>query len=226
MRPLRVPWVQAAISSLVAGYLRLTFRSLRWRHADAERAAAVWEAGGPVILCFWHGRITMSPSCWPLDRAQPMRAMISKSSDGELIAKTVAKLGFPSVRGGAGEPGADKGGARAFRETLRWLKGGHGIAITPDGPRGPALSMTDGPVMLARSSGAAVLLCGLAARPCLRARSWDSHVVPLPFGRGAIAWDAPLTAPRDADPETLERLREEWRARLEAVTDRAEAMLA
>ena len=80
--------------------------------------------------------------------------------------------------------------------------------------------MTDGPPLLARASGAPVLLVGLAARPCLRLRSWDRHVVPLPFGRGLIVWDGPFAAGRDADPEPL---REDWRTRLQAVTDRAEA---
>ena len=191
MRPLKWRWLQAAVSSLVAAYLRLPL--------FVAGAAVQWLRDG--------------------------LGMISRSSDGELIAKTVAKLGFPAVRGGAGEPGADKGGAHAFRETLRWLKGGNGIAITPDGPRGPSLSWTDGPVLLAKASGAQVLLCGMAARPCVRARSWDAHVVPLPFGRGAIAWDGPFTAPRDLDAQGVERLREDWRARLAAVTDRAEAML-
>lgn len=219
----RTPWLQALAASLVAGYLRATFRTLRWRFEGREGAERVWDGKGPVIVCFWHGRIALSPSCWPLERAQPPRAMISHSGDGDLIARIVGKLGFPAVRGGGGEAG--KGGARAFRETLRWLRGGNCIAITPDGPRGPALSITDGPALLARASGAAVLLVGLAADPCARARSWDGHVLPLPFGRGAIVWDGPLHVARDADADAVAAVSADWRERLVAVTERAEALV-
>ena len=223
MRPLRHPAVQAVLARALAGYLRLALRTIRWRAEGRESAEGVWDAGGGVITCFQHGRIALSPACWPLDRAQEPRALISLSADGGFVAAAVERLGFPAIRGSAAkpsDPAKTKGGAAAFRETLRWIRGGGGIAVTPDGPRGPPGAMTEGPPLLARASGAPVLLVGLACRPCLRLRSWDGHVVPLPFGRGLIVWDGPLAAGRDADPEVL---REDWRARLQAVTDRAEA---
>ena len=211
------------LSRLLAGYLRFALRTIRWRWEGRERAEAVWDAGGGVIVCFQHGRIALSPACWPLDRAQEPRALISLSADGGFVAAAVERLGFPAIRGSAAkgvDPAKSKGGAAAFRETLRWIRGGGGVAITPDGPRGPPGAMTDGPPLLARASGAPVLLVGLACRPCVRLRSWDHHVVPLPFGRGLIVWDGPSRAGREDDPE---RLRETWRTHLQAVTDRAEA---
>ena len=223
MRPLRHPVVQRALSRLLAGYLRFALRTIRWTSENAAAAAGVWDAGGGVIVLFQHGRIALSPACWPLGRAQEPRAMISLSADGAFIAGAVERLGFPAIRGSGGkasDPAKAKGGAGAFRETLRWLKGGGGIAITPDGPRGPAGAMTDGPPLLAMTSGAPVLLVGLACRPALRLSTWDAQVVPLPFGRGRIVWDGPLAAARDADAEAL---REDWRGRLQGVTDRAEA---
>ena len=75
---------------------------------------------------------------------------------------------------------------------LRWLKGGGGIAITPDGPRGPAEQLAEGAVMLAKVSKAPVLLVGLACRPVRRLKTWDQADLPLPFGRGAIVWDGPI----------------------------------
>ncbi len=151
--------------------------------------------------------------------------MISLSADGAFVARAMEALGFPAIRGGAGKASA-KGGASAFRETLRWLRSGGGVAITPDGPRGPIGAMTDGPPLLAKASGAPVLLVGLACRPCARMNSWDRHAVPLPFGRGAIVWAGPFHAPRDADAAAVERLREGWRAALADATDRAEALAA
>ena len=217
--------VQTALAFILAGYLRLTLKTMRWRWDELERAEAVWGSEGPVIVCFWHSRIALSPACWPLQRAQEPRALISQSADGEFIARAMTWLGFPAIRGSSKNPRrpeADKGGSQALRGMLHWLKGRHGVAITPDGPRGPAEVMGEGPPQLARLSGAPVLLVGLASRPCLKLPSWDRAVVPLPFSRGAIVWEGPLHARREHDPTQLSA---DWAERLTRVTDAAEAAL-
>ena len=218
--------VQAVLAALLAAYLGVALRTMRWRWIGREHAEAVWDAGGPVIVCFWHSRIALSPACWPLHRAQTPRALISRSADGEFIARTVGRLGCPAIRGSAGDPdkpGRAKGGAQALRAMLRWLKGSRGVVITPDGPRGPVEVMGDGPPTLARLSRAPVLLVGLAARPCLRLGSWDRAVLPLPFAQGAIVWDGALRAEPGSDAAALG---EDWTGRLKAATQAAEAALA
>jgi lysophospholipid acyltransferase (LPLAT)-like uncharacterized protein len=221
----RAAWVQSTLAFLLAAYLRATLVTIRWRHEGRERAEAIWDAKGPVLVCFWHSRIPLSPACWPLGRAQEPRAVISLSPDGEFIAKAMERIGFPAIRGSSrkdSDPSKDKRGAGATRDILRWLKDGNGVAITPDGPRGPAEDMKEGPAMLARLSKAPVLLVGLASKPCLRLGSWDKAMIPLPFTRGVIVWDGPLGASAADD---LEALRMDWTQRLSAVTRRAEAGL-
>ncbi len=221
----RSPLVQGALAWILAGYLKACIATTRWRTENLGAAEAVWDAGGPVIVCFWHARISISPACWPLDRAQEPRALISLSVDGEFIAKAVAKLGFPAIRGSSTKKSnteKHKGGAAAFRDVLKWLRGGGGIAITPDGPRGPAETMAEGAVMLARVSRAPVLLVGLASAPARRLPTWDRAVMPLPFGRGAIVWDGPFHVAADAD---LAALQATWAARLTAATQRAEGLV-
>lgn len=227
---LRSPAAQAILGWIVAAYLGLTLRTLRWRRENEAAVAAVWDAGGPVIVCFWHGRIALSPACWPMDRvragrAQAPRALISLSPDGAFIARAMARLGFPAIRGSstkARDKAKRKGGAAAFREVLRWLEHGGGIALTPDGPRGPAQAMAEGAALLAARSGAPVMLVGLACAPCLRLKSWDRTVLPLPFGRGAIVWSGPFRAP--VERERLADLRADWAQALTEATARAEAL--
>ena len=221
--------VQGAAARLFAGYVRICLATTRWQWDNAAAAEGVWDAKGPVITCFWHSRIGLSPACWPLDRAQTPRALISLSADGAFIAGAMEKLGFPAIRGSAAkptDPAKAKGGASAFREVLRWLKAGNGIAITPDGPRGPAEIMGGGPPLLARMAKAPVLLVGLAARPCVRLGTWDRAVLPLPFAKGAIVWAGPFRVPDDADAAELDALGEAWQAELSRVTAEAEARLA
>jgi hypothetical protein len=222
----RAAWVQSSLAFILAAYLRAALATMRWRHVERERAEAIWDAKGPVLVCFWHSRIPISPACWPLGWAQDPRAVISLSPDGEFIAKAMERIGFPAIRGSSrkdSDPTKEKRGAGAFRDILRWLKDGGGVAITPDGPRGPAEEMKEGPPLLARLSKAPVLLVGMASKPCLRLKSWDRAVVPLPFSRGDIVWDGPFGAGSDDD---LEALRVDWAARLSAATRAAEAALA
>jgi hypothetical protein len=229
MRPLSLPSVTTVAATLVSGYLRFCHRTIRWSYENRQAAESIWAGGGGVMLCFWHSRVAMSPQCWPLDQAQEGRALISLSRDGEFIAQTMERLGFPAIRGSKAkktDPTKDKGGAAAFRDIVRWVRGGKMIAITPDGPRGPAEEMGDGPATIARVTGVPVLLAGFACRPALHLKTWDRTVVPLPFVRGAIVWAGPFFVPPDADADLLSQLSRAWTAELTAATRRAEALVA
>lgn len=225
-RLVRAAWVQRTLAATFSGYLKFVYSTLRWTREGQERAQGVWARGGGVILCLWHARIPLSACSWELESgAQDMRALISRSADGEFIALTMDHLGFPAIRGSRkklSNPLKDKGGSEALREMVRWVKGGGGVAITPDGPKGPATVMGEGAPALAKMTGAPVLLVGLACRPCIRLPSWDQTVFPLPFGRAAMVWDGPLDIDRAADNAAIAA---EWTGRLNAVTERAEALL-
>jgi lysophospholipid acyltransferase (LPLAT)-like uncharacterized protein len=222
MRPLRNPVVQSVLAWTLAQWMRFCFATIRWTHENQAVAEAVWKQGGGVLAVFWHSRIALSPACWPLDRATPAKALISLSADGEFIAKAVARQGFPAVRGSsANKDKADRaqGGSQALRDGLRQLKQG-GLAITPDGPRGPARQMAEGLPLMARLSGAPALFIGLSCSPAVRLTSWDRAVLPLPFGKGAVVWDL-ARYPEGAD---LAEVRADWTRRLDAVEARADAI--
>ena len=222
MRPLRNPAIQSALSFLLAKWMQFCFATIRWTHENEAVAEAVWTKGGGVLCAFWHSRIGLSPSCWPLDRAQPAKALISLSADGEFIAKAVARQGIPAVRGSsANKDKADraKGGSQALRDGLRQLKVG-ALAITPDGPRGPANVMAEGLPLLAKLSGAPTLFIGMSCSPAIRLSSWDRAVLPLPFAKGAIVWDV-AAYPEGGDMAAVVA---DWTARLNAVEARADAV--
>lgn len=222
MRPLRIPWVQTALAWLLSEWMRFCFATIRWTHENQGVAEAIWARGGGVLCVFWHSRIGLSPACWPLDRAQPVKALISLSPDGQFIAKAVARLGFPAIRGSSSNKDkADraKGGSQALRDGLRQLKVG-GLAITPDGPRGPVNVMAEGLPLLAKLSGAPALFIGMSCRPAIRLGSWDRAVLPLPFARGAIVWDV-AEYPQGGD---MTEVTAAWTVRLNAVEARADAI--
>lgn len=224
MRPLRNPVVQATAAWLLSQWMRLCFATIRWTHEDRDRAEAVWRQGGGVLVAFWHSRLALAPASWPHGVAQPTKGLVSLSADGQFIARAMSRVGFPAIRGSSANKdkagaAAAKGGAQALRAGLKQLKTG-GLAITPDGPRGPARTMAEGLPLMARLSGAPVLFIGLSCRPALRLNSWDRAVVPLPFGRGAVVWDR-ADFPEGGD---LGEVAADWTARLNALEARADAL--
>jgi lysophospholipid acyltransferase (LPLAT)-like uncharacterized protein len=226
---LRSAAAQAFFAWLLTAYIGMTLASMRWRFENRAPADAAVAGPGGILGCFWHGRIAEAVVCNRVLKVKPRRVLISLSRDGEFIAQTVERLGFPAIRGSAGGEGATsaKGGAKAFVQAVKFMREGGVVAVTPDGPRGPSQVMPLGPVQLARAAGASVFLFGLAARPSIDLKSWDRTQIPLPFTRGCVVFDGPLEAPaRNADAETLEAARLEWQTRLTAAQARAEAILA
>lgn len=227
MRPLRSKAVLSVVSGLFAAYAKATLATLRWTEVNGEAPRRYWkgEASEGVIVCLWHHAIPLSAPNWRPDQgARPLRALISRSQDGEFIARVMQSLGYASIRGSSrkdSDKAKNKHGEQAFREMVRFVRDGNAVAVTPDGPRGPAMQMQMGIVALARTTGAPVLLMGMACNPSLRLNSWDRTVTPLPFGRAATIWEE-VRAGRDDDPETL---RADWERRMHALDRRANAMV-
>ena len=224
---IRSPQVQGALARVLSAYLDFALRSTRWTFENRGPADEAVHSPRGIIGCFWHGRIPLGPACREVLAHKPRKVMMSLSPDGEFIVRTMERLSFPAIRGSSSRKGDGanaKGGSAAVMESVRFLRSGGCVAITPDGPRGPAEQMAAGTVTLARVSGAPVFLFGLHCRPGFQLSSWDRTLFPLPFGRGAVVFDGPLYAPRDSDEAACEALRLDWQARLTAANARAAAL--
>lgn len=219
--------VQAFLGWSLALYLKLTLRTVRWRHENVACVEPLLAGDGGAVALFWHGRIPLCLATAPQWRRKRTRALISPSSDGEFFAQALERAGFPAIRGSSAKRG-DSAKARAvvaaFREAIGWVGGGGVLVVTPDGPRGPNEVIAPGSLQIARRTGAPVFLTGIAAHPVAQLKTWDRMVLARPFGRGAVVWEGPLHVPSDADDATITALCAEWSARLSAATRRAEAL--
>ncbi|MBL8555531.1 MAG: DUF374 domain-containing protein [Phenylobacterium sp.] len=228
---LRSDGVQAFLGWVLGTYLRLILRTVRWRHENLAAVEPVLadDARGAIAL-FWHGRIPLCLATAPQWWRKRTKALISPSADGEFIARALDMSGFPAIRVSSAKKG-DAAKARqavaAIREATQWVAGGGALVVTPDGPRGPNEIIAAGSLQIARRSGQAVFLMGIAAAPAARMQStWDKVMWAAPFGRGAVVWEGPLFVPADADEAAVAALVADWSARLSAATRRAEALAA
>ena len=226
---LRRPGVQAVLGWILAAYLKLILRTVRWRHVNLACVEPNLAGEEGALALFWHGRIPLCLSIAPQWWRKNTKALISPSADGEFIAQALAHSGFPAIRMSSAKKG-DTAKARAavagFREALTLVGGGGALVITPDGPRGPNEVIAPGALQMARRTGAPVFLMGIAAAPALQLNTWDQVMIAAPFGRGVVVWDGPFRAPADADEAAIAALGADWSARLSAATRRAEALVA
>jgi len=181
------------------------------------RDGAIPADGGPLIYVFWHSQLAMMP--WAQLRP-PSVVPVSKSKDGEWTARLFSRLGCETVRGST-----TRGGATALRGLVRAARAGKDLAITPDGPKGPAEEVQPGAIWLARLTGRPLLPVAFACRPCFRVGSWDRMIVPLPLSRGVFEYGEPLRVARDAEDAAGEQARDELKARLQETTERARRRL-
>ena len=126
--------------------------------------------------------------------------LISEHGDGEIIARIAESLGYRTVRGST-----SRGAARALIELAREVEDGHDLAITPDGPRGPAKSVAPGVAVVANRSAAPVIGAAVFAPSAWRLKSWDRFLIPRPFARVSIAYsDSALIDAGDSREAALE----------------------
>ena len=201
--------VAALAPSLGSGTLCLLARTLRIRREE-KAAEPLWTSRTPAIYVVWHARLLLLPYLYGHRGA---RVLISRSRDGDMVARLVRRFGFVVVRGSS-----SRGGAGGLRGLARALGEGHSVILVPDGPRGPAETVKPGVVTLARMTGAPVVPLAFAASAEWRTRSWDGFRIPKPFARCVVRFGPPLRVTASRDRGDNEATRKEIEAALHEVT--------
>ena len=131
------------------------------------------------IFVAWHGDLVSCPINYFKNRPNGIvKTMISQSKDGEIISKVYAFFGVESIRGSS-----SKGATKALISTIKEIKSGYDVALTPDGPRGPRFSVADGVIAIAQKSGAKIIVLNSKPSKYWQFNSWDKFILPKPFGK-------------------------------------------
>ncbi len=196
------------ISGLCYRFVSLMGRTLRPQTRGFENIPP------RTIYCGWHSQ-TFPFSTHFRDRG--WWVIISQSRDGDIQNLIFERLGYRVARGSTG-----RGGERAAVRSIKAIREGGVMAMTPDGPRGPARVVQPGVLLIAQRAGATLVPVGVAIRPGWRIeRSWDRYVVPRPFSRSLMVAGEGMTVPKDAPPEEFEAIR----LRLESAISEMQALV-
>ena len=209
------------LERLAAAVIPLLLRLLAWTWSFRVLNRRVLEehidTGRPVLVATWHQMILPGVAFFRDRRAV---IMVSKSRDGELIARVNLRMGFRNVRGSS-----SRGGAEALHGMVDALRRGGQGAVMVDGPRGPAHEPKAGIVVAASRSGAPLVPLGCRSRRALYGRNWDRTMVPLPFARIVLCFGEPIVVPPDLAADEIERFRAKVRDGLLDAEARAERFL-
>lgn len=204
------PVVQFLLGRLIGSYMLFVGVTTRWQRINRTAVEPFMAPGaGRLVLCIWHGRFPLFHKMWSFKRDAPRgKMLISQSREGGIVAHTARTVGAESIRGSAAKGRQDKGGMEAVRAMARHIQSGGIVAVTPDGPRGPRMRAKKGLVQVAKLSGAPLLAVAWATSNRIVFDSWDSFVLPLPFGHGALIWGNPIAPPSPrASAEEMEGVR-------------------
>jgi lysophospholipid acyltransferase (LPLAT)-like uncharacterized protein len=208
-------WIVPRLTALLLAIIGATLRF----EVIAEEGAVPEKPPTTGIFCFWH-RCTLLAG-WYFRKFR-CSILISRSFDGELIARTLGLLGYGTVRGSS-----SRGGAAGLLGLKGVIDQGLPVVFTADGPRGPVYQTKIGPVKLAQMTGQPIGCFYLLPQRAWVIRSWDRFFVPKPFSRVAVSWSRKVAPPAtDADAETLEQKRQELNDALERARLRAEEYFA
>jgi lysophospholipid acyltransferase (LPLAT)-like uncharacterized protein len=127
----------------------------------------------PFIFVLWHSRIL---SLLPLYRNEGIVLLISRHRDGGYLADLAERWGYRSVRGST-----QRGGEVGLLGIVRALQAGAIVALTPDGPRGPAERVQPGAIAAAQHAGVPIIPTGAKVSSAWHLRSWDRMRIPKPF---------------------------------------------
>jgi hypothetical protein len=211
-RRIQIPIIAAVVYSVI----RTLGPTLRFEALGQANFERLWAVKQPCIWAFWHRCII--PIVW-YGRNRRIVVMNTTAFDGQWTRKVIERLGFGTAQGSS-----SRGGLRGLAVMAQRIKEGLDCAFTIDGPRGPRYVAKVGPVLLARMTGAPILVFHVGVdRGKTFAKTWDHFLLPSPFARAILIAAPPIHVPQDADSEMIKAKHEEIQKALEGVRDIAEA---
>lgn len=216
----KLPWSRRIQIPILAAFVYTVIRilgpTLRFEVLAHTKIEAFRTNKQPCIWAFWHRVIV--PIAW-YGRNRGIVVMNTTAFDGQWTRKVIERLGFGTAQGSS-----SRGGLRGLQVMAQRIREGLDCAFTIDGPRGPRYVAKVGPVLLARMTGAPIVLFHIGVdRGKTFENTWDRFLLPGLFARTVLIGGHPIFVPQDADSDTIKAKHEEMQKELERVRDIAES---
>jgi lysophospholipid acyltransferase (LPLAT)-like uncharacterized protein len=192
------------LGKLIGHLMEWWCRTLDYEIEELSQICPSGKNASSTIFCFWHNRIFALPHLWrPVFGYNNQASVLTSAShDGDMLANAMKVFGLSSIRGSS-----SRRAVTALVQMRKALRQGIHIHITPDGPRGPRCELQPGVIMLAQTTGCSIVpvQCVLSAYWTLP--TWDRFMIPLPYSKVKVIFQAPIAIPAELTEEEFEQTR-------------------
>ena len=182
-RVVDAPHIQSFGLKLLLAPLGILYRfwtmTIRLSYSDKQERDRICQTNEAVTIILWHNRLFLAGE-WHkrFRKKRTCYGLISGSRDGAWLETFYGWAGIRAIRGSR-----NRRGSQATRELIRAVKNGNDAGVTPDGSRGPKYQAKTGAIFVARASKSPIVLLSFTYTWCIRLKSWDQFVIPLPFSK-------------------------------------------
>lgn len=182
--------------------LKFLYGTCQWDVQGREQVQGLSGSGKTVIIAIWHGKVL--PVFMDL-ASYNYYALAGMHKDAELIAQIGAQVGWKLLRGSSSDRGRE-----VFKEMISVLSTpGEVVAMTPDGPKGPAKIPKAGVIRAAQKTGAVVIPAIGQAKRHWGFTNWDTFYVAKPFSKIVLRYGNPLVFKESDDFQScLDKLKQ------------------
>lgn len=178
--------------SLLTLLIKFLYGTCRWRVSGFNNIENLLNNNSSFIIAYWHGNMFI-----PYYRLAKhhFHILAGFHRDAELGVNIGEKLGWKFLRGSSSQNGSE-----VFQQIVKLLsKPNNVLAITPDGPKGPAKIPKPGTVRAAQKTGVPIIPAAGCSRRSWGFTNWDTFHVAKPFTRIELKFGAPLHFSIDDD---------------------------
>ncbi|MBT3251805.1 MAG: lysophospholipid acyltransferase family protein [Candidatus Marinimicrobia bacterium] len=173
------------------------FKTSRWVIHGEEHLLIPLRENYPILICAWHGRLAYVVNYMKHINMKPW-AVASLHDDGDIISRILARWGFRMIRGSS-----NRGGREVIKQMIQAFNSNNRvIALTNDGPKGPAKIAKPGSINLAKQFNASIIAISGNSIGYWQFKSWDKFRIPKPFSTIHIHISPPMVFPESNDDKT------------------------
>jgi len=218
-------FIQEFISSFIFCYMWFVFLSSKKKFINSQQFLNVTNSSKPLIVCCWHNRLMIMPFVANhANKNYKFMALASSHGDGQFVGRVMAKFGFHNIYGSSknGRKASRGIDMHSLREIIRGLKNNKGLAITPDGPRGPNQKINSEVINIAKLSKAMIIPASATCSRSIKFNSWDKFKMPLPFSKICFYFGDLIIVDNNITKEDEVRLRKELEEKLNDAQEKSQ----
>lgn len=171
--------------SLLTLLIKFLYGTCRWRVSGFNNVESLLNKKSSFIIAYWHGNLLIP--YYRLARHH-FHILAGFHKDAELGVLIGEKLGWKFLRGSSSQNGSE-----VLQQIVELLsKPNNVLAITPDGPKGPAKIPKPGTVRAAQKTGVPIIPAAGRSRRSWGFTNWDTFHVAKPFTRIELKFGEPL----------------------------------